>query len=308
MPRVIPLTGTLRANVRTELTANASGRVVKTFVERGQRVTQGTMLAQLDVRAAALSVAEANANVESSKTKLEAAHAECSRYDALLARGAVTKQEYDKQTAQCKQELANVAVSQARAVSASLNVGDGTIRAPFAGVITDRMVSVGDYVHADSKVVTLVVSDPLRLCITVPERRVAEVKLDATVAFTAIGLPDRTYTGAIKYLSQEVRPTTRDMIIEAIVPNPDGSLLPGMFVELTLVTGEQPMLVAPRSALFDTGSEKSIYVVSERRLSLRIIRPGAVAGDVVAIEEGASKGDVVVKNPSDAMFDGQAVE
>jgi membrane fusion protein, multidrug efflux system len=308
MPRVVPLTGTLLANLRTELTANASGRVVKTFVERGQRVTQGTVIAQLDVRAAALSVAEANANVASATTQFQSARDECTRYDALLARGAVSKQEYDKQTAECRQQFAKVAVSQAHAVSASLNVGDGTIRAPFTGIVTERWVTVGDYVRADSKVVTLVVSDPLRLNITVPERRIAEVKDGATVSFAAVALPGRTFTGAIRYMSQEVRPTTRDMIVEAIVANPDGVLLPGMFVELRLLTGEQPMLVVPASAVFDTGSEKSMYVVSDRRLSLRIIRVGAAAGDVVAVEEGAAKGDRVVKSPSDAMFDGQPVD
>src|SRR5690606_20455127 len=91
VPRLIPLTGTLNAELRSELTANATGRVLKTFVERGQKVDRGALIAQLDVRSAAASAAEAKASVASAQTQLDTARAECERYDALMARGAITQ-------------------------------------------------------------------------------------------------------------------------------------------------------------------------------------------------------------------------
>lgn len=308
VPRILPLTGTLMAELRAELTANASGRVTKTFVERGQKVALGAVLAQLDTRSARATAAEAQAGVASAKTQLDAARAECERYDGLVARGAITQQEHDRQTASCKQQLAAVAVSQARASSASIAVGDGTIRAPFAGVVTERMVSVGDYVQPSSKVVTLVVSNPLRLQLTVPERRIGEVKAGALVTFSAAALPGRVFSGNVKYLGGEVRAATRDVVVEAIVPNADGALLPGMFVDVSLHAGERPMPVAPKSAVFDTGQEKSLYVVKDKRLELHIIKLGVEAGDGVAVEEGAKAGDVVVVNPSPSLSDGAPVE
>ncbi|MEA2751740.1 MAG: rane fusion protein multidrug efflux system [Myxococcales bacterium] len=308
VPRIVPLTGTLTAELRTELTANSSGRVSKTFVERGQKVEQGALLAQLDVRSAAASAAEANASVTSAKTQLDAAKAECARYDALVARGAITQQEHDKQTANCKQQVAAVAVSQARASSASIAVGDGTIRAPFAGVVTERFVSVGDYVQPTSKVVALVVSNPLRLKMTVPERRMLDVKEGALVTFSPPAIPNRTFTGTVRFMGGEVRPTTRDIVVEAIVPNPDNALLPGMFVDANLHAGEQPMPVVPKTAIFTTGQEKSLYVVKDKRLVLRIVKLGPEAGDDVALEEGAAVGDVAVVKPSPSMSDGAPVE
>ncbi len=306
--RIVPLTGTLTAELRTELTANAGGRVTKTFVERGQKVAQGALIAQLDVRSAAASAAEAQANVASAQTQLEAARAECERFDALVARGAITQQEHDKQTATCKQQLASVAVSQARASSAAIAVGDGTIRAPFAGVVTERMVSVGDYVQPSSKIVTLVVGNPLRLKLTIPERRIGDVKEGALVTFSAAALPGRTFSGTVKYLSGEVRPTTRDVVVEAIVPNADGALLPGMFVEAALHVGERQAPVVPKTAILATGQEKSIYLVKDKHLELHLVKLGIEAGDAFAIEEGARAGDLVVTNPSPQMSDGAPVE
>ena len=308
VPRTIPLTGTLTADVRTDLTANASGRVAKTFIERGQRVDRGTVIAQLDVRSAAASAAEAQAAVARTKSQLEAAEADCERNVALVARGAISPQEHDKQAATCRDQLAALAVSEARATSAALAVGDGTIRAPFAGIVTERFVSIGDYVQASSKVVTLVVGHPLRLKLTVPERRIVEVKEGALVTFSPTSMPTRTFSGTIKYLSGEVRPTTRDVIVEAVVPNPDGALLPGMFVDVSLRVGERTMAVVPKAALFDTGQDSSVYLVENGHLVLRTVLPGPDAGDAVALEEGASPGDIVVTNPTPSMFDGAPVE
>ncbi|MET0384559.1 MAG: efflux RND transporter periplasmic adaptor subunit [Polyangiales bacterium] len=308
VPRFVPLTGTLTAELRTQLTANATGRVVRTFVERGQRVDRGALLAQLDVRAAAANAAEAEASVASAKTQLDVARAECERYDGLVLRGAITKQEHDRQTASCKQQLAAVAVSQARVSSASLAVGDGTIRAPFAGIVTERIISVGDYVQPSSKVVTLVVSNPLRLKMTVPERRIGQVKEGALVSFSPPSQPDKMFTGTVRYISGEVRETTRDVVVEAVVPNADGALMPGMFVNVSLHAGEHPMPVVPKTAVFATGDEKSIYVIEDKHLTLRIVKLGVEAGEDVALEEGAASGELAVLKPSASLSDGALIE
>lgn len=308
VPRLVPVTGTLTAELRTELTANASGRVLRTFVERGQKVERGALLAQLDVRAANANAAEAEASVASAKTQLDVARSECERYDGLVARGAITKQEHDRQSANCKQQLAAMAVTQARVATAALAVGDGTIRAPFAGVITERIISAGDYVQPPSKVVTLIISSPLRLKMTVPERRIGQVKEGALVTFSPAALPDRTFSGTVKYISGEVREATRDVVIEAVVPNADGALMPGMFVNASLHAGEQPMPVVPKDAVFATGDEQSIYVVDDKRLALRIVKLGVEAGDDVAIEEGAASGELAVLKPTASMSDGAPTE
>ena len=308
VPRLVSLTGTLMAELRTEVTANATGRVVKTFVERGQRVERDALLAEIDVRSATANAAEAEANVASARTQLDAARAECERYDALVARGAITKQEHDRQSSSCKQQLIAVTVSQARATSAALVVGDGMIRTPFSGVVTERLVSAGDYVQPPSKVATLVVSNPLRLKLTVPESRIRDIKQGELVTFSPSAIPDKVFSGTVKYLSGEVRQTTRDVVVEAVVPNADGALLPGMFVDVSLHAGERESPVIPKTAVFATGEEKSIYVVKDKHLYLKIIKLGVSAGDDIAVEEGVVAGELVVVKPTPSMADGLPVE
>jgi multidrug efflux pump subunit AcrA (membrane-fusion protein) len=115
VPKLLRLTGELSSNERTDLAANAAGRVTKTFVERGDHVAQGALLAQLDARSAALSRAEAQANVTSAAEQLKNAQADCERYVGLLAKGAITQQEYDKQRTSCQTQAASEEAARARA-------------------------------------------------------------------------------------------------------------------------------------------------------------------------------------------------
>src|ERR1700722_14304685 len=152
VPKVLSLTGTLSSNERTDLAANAAGRVVRTFVERGDHVAQGQVLAQLDARSAALSRAEAEANVNSATEQLKNVRADCQRYVGLLAKGAITQQEYDKQTTSCQTQASSEEAARVRAAQAVQTLTDSAIRAPFAGVIAERFVHVGAYVHRDGEV------------------------------------------------------------------------------------------------------------------------------------------------------------
>jgi membrane fusion protein (multidrug efflux system) len=182
VPKFLRLTGELSSNERTDLAANAVGRVTQTFVERGDHVVKGAVLAQLDARSAALVRAEAQANVTSAAVQLANAQAECERYSGLLAKGAITQEEYEKQRTSCQTQSAGTEAARARAAEASQTLTDSLIRAPFAGLIAERFVHVGDYVHADTRVVTLLVDDPLRLELTVPEANVASVHAGLVVS------------------------------------------------------------------------------------------------------------------------------
>jgi membrane fusion protein (multidrug efflux system) len=241
VPKTLAVTGSLEADQRTDLAANASGRVVRTFVERGDHVKAGAIIAQLDARAASLTQSEAQANVKSLDEQLAAVRAECARDDALLAKGAISQAEYDRQASQCRTQTASEEAARVRISEAARVVQDAAIRAPFAGVISERYVNVGDYVTASSKVVTLLVDDPLRLKLTVPEPAIPFAREGVTVTFEVLGLPDRTFSAPIRYVGREVRATTRDLVDEAIVDNHDRLLLPGMFATVQLSGEHHPV-------------------------------------------------------------------
>jgi membrane fusion protein (multidrug efflux system) len=308
VPNLLRLTGVLSSNERTDLAANAAGRVVKTFVERGDHVLQGAILAQLDARSAALSRAEAEANVTSASEQLKNLNADCQRYVGLLAKGAITQQEYDRQTTSCHTQAATEEAARARAAEAMQTVADSTIRAPFAGLVAERFVHVGDYVHADTRVVTLLVDNPLRLELTVPEANVGSVHPGLTVSFETVSLPGRVFTATVKFMGGEIREATRDLVVEAVTDNQDHALLPGMFVTAQLPVGEVTAPVVPATALVAHMQDQSVFAVVDGHLEERVVQLGPKVGELVAVADGVKKGEQVVVSPPAGVTDGVLVE
>ena len=308
VPEEIPLTGVLEAAERTELAANATGRVVRVFVDLGQVVAAGAPIAQLDSRTAALSETEATANAKSASAQLDTARRDCERYEGLLAKGAITQQEYDKAHGQCSGDLASENAAKAKAAQAAQTVSDATIRAPFAGKIAAKTIHVGDYVHPDTKVVTLLSDNPLRLQLTVPEPDIFAVKAGTRVRFESLGVPNRSFEAEVKNIGREVRAQTRDVLVEGTVDNQEGVLLPGMFATAHLQTGDTKHPVVPRSAVVVKDSESSVFVVVDKHLQQRAVHVGASLGDKVAITDGIKAGEPVVIDPNPATVDGALVQ
>jgi membrane fusion protein, multidrug efflux system len=308
VPRLLALTGVLSSNERTDLAANAAGRVVKTFVERGDHVAQGAVLAQLDARSAVLSQAEAKANATSASEQLKNLQADCARYQNLLAKGAITQQEYDKQATSCQTSAASEEAARVRAAEAAQTLTDSAIRAPFAGVIAERFVHVGDYVHADTRVVTLLVDDPLRLQLTVPEANIGSVHTGLNVSFESISVPGKTFTATVKFLGREIRETTRDLVVEAVTDNKDHVLLPGMFVTAHLPIGEKTEAVVPAKSIVHVEQNDTVFIVVDKKLQQRTVQLGPKVGELVAIDDGVKKGDMVVVSPPAGVVDGTLTE
>jgi membrane fusion protein (multidrug efflux system) len=307
VPVTLRLSGTLRGNQETDLAANAAGRVLATLVERGAQVAPGQVIAKLDTRAASLSAAEARAQAESAHAQQAQGQAECARYDQLKAKGAISDLEYDRAMAQCRTLPLSAEAASARARLAAQNVGDGIIRAPFGGVVTERQVEVGQYVRQDSRVVTLVSLDPLRLELAVPESEVSKVKVGAEVTFTVAAFPGKRYQGQIRFVSGALRSTTRDLVVEALVQNPDKTLLPGMFADVELTTGTRKLPGVPKAALQVREGQAHAFAIVDGRLEERLLSLGPEAGDRVSVLKGAAVGDRFALPPFEALSNGQRV-
>jgi membrane fusion protein, multidrug efflux system len=307
VPRTLRLTGTLRGDRETDLAANASGRVLSTEVERGDVIKPGQVLAKLDVRAAALSAAEARAQVESSRASAEQARTECGRYEQLKATGAVTELEYEQKITQCRTLPLSVEAASARAALAAQNVGDGIIRAPFAGTITERFVEVGQFVRQDSRVVTIVSVDPIRLELAVPEAEVSKVKAGAEVAFRVAAFPDRRFRGTVRFVSGALRSTTRDLVVEALVENKQRELIPGMFADVELTVGSVKLPSVPKRAVLTRDDQARVYAVLDGRLEERMLALGPSVGDRQAVTRGVALGDKVVVSDPSGLDNGQKV-
>jgi membrane fusion protein, multidrug efflux system len=306
VPRVLALTGTLRGSKQTDLAANAAGRVQETLVERGSPVKAGDLVARLDVRSAALSANEARAAADLTRTQALSAKRECDRYKALLDQNAISRAEYDRVTDQCSTSSLSIAAAQARASMATQVVGDGMIRAPFAGIVAQRYVEVGEYVRQDSKVATIVAIDALRLEFSVPEANIGAVKQGGTMTFTVPAYPGRTFAGVVRFVGAALRETTRDLVAEALVDNADQVLRPGMFASVALRTGEMPLPIIPKSAVVEKEGRSHVFVLAEQRIEERVVQTTAFSGDQVAVMSGLKATEKVVAKPTPALHNGAA--
>ena len=304
-PVTLRLSGNLRGLRETDLAANATGRVTSTSVERGTQVKAGQVLAQLDVRAAAISASEANAQAESARTSAAQAKLECSRAENLKASGSISQAEYDRLAAQCRTSTLGVEASTARAQMAAQNVGDGSVRAPFAGVVTERYVDVGEFVRPDSRVVTIVAIETLRLELAVPEADASKVKEDAEVTFKVATYPDRRFTGKVRFVSGAIRAATRDLVVEAIVDNADRALKPGMFADIELAVGTQKLAGIPREAALPKDGRLRAFFVVDGRLQERVLSTLPEVAGVIPVLKGAKAGEAVVVGDLRALANGQ---
>jgi membrane fusion protein (multidrug efflux system) len=305
-PEILTLTGTIAADQRSEVTADTQGKVVAVLVERGQRVKAGDPVVRLDVRTASLSAREAQANVESARAQKQLADEECRRAKALLDKGAITRSEYDRQSTQCTSSLQQVSAAQARADMISKSINDGLVRAPFDGVVTEKSVSVGEWVAPGRTLFTLVDDDPLRIELSVPEAQVRSIQKDQKVELNAVAAPDKTYTAKVTRIGGEVG-KSRSLIVEATL-DPQSDLVPGMFAEAHVIVGQTPRPVVPKDAVVKRGRIWHAFVAVKGELQDRIVQvDGSPAPGQVAIIQGVNKGDKVVAKVTEQITDGLRV-
>ncbi|HEY3252560.1 MAG TPA: efflux RND transporter periplasmic adaptor subunit [Polyangiaceae bacterium] len=306
-PRTLRLTGTLRGERETDLAANVAGRVISMKIERGQRIAKGEVIAEVDVSAAALALAEARVAVQNMKTQEAINQVDCARYEKLKASGAVTDLEYDQVTAKCKTAPLNREAAEARQSIAAKSVGDRRILSPFAGIVTDRYVQVGEYVQASSRVASLAQVADLRLEFSLPEQSYPDVKLGQDVAFRVVAYGSQPFSGTVSHISGAVR-ETRDVLVEASVKNPDHKLLPGMFADVELTVGQETLPSIPKAAAFEANGKLNALVVQDGALEQRVLQPGPEVDGRLAVRRGLVSGERVVASYSPELKNGQRVK
>lgn len=307
MPRILLLTGDLQGDQEAFVAADATGKVTGAPIERGQAVAAGQVLVHLDDRSAALLAKEAEANLALAQSQFELARTEQGRGQALLAKKAITRAEFDRTQTTYNVGESALAAALARRDSARKNLADTAIKAPFSGVVADRLVQVGEYVRPETRVARLVSIDRLRLSLNVPETAVGQVRQGQAVSFTVGAFPGKTFYGSVRFVGAAVREAGRDMLIEVLVANKGGGLRPGMFASARLDLGEAPAVAVPQAALREDGSTRRVFVVEQGRAVERLVEVGERRDGWVQIQKGIQSGERVISPPTPALKDGAPV-
>jgi len=345
--RFFRVTGSLAADEHADVAAETAGRVVGTPVERGSRVTTGAILVRLSDTEASASLREADANaaqlearlglaagqpfdsmrvpeVLNAKASLDWAQADFNRIQSLLEQKVVSQAEYDQkltqvqaarqqyQTAQngAQQSYRSLQAARARIDLARKAAADTTVRAPFSGTVSERFVGTGDYVTKGMKVATVVRIDPVRVELTVPEQYLSLVKAGQTVRLTVDAYPGEVFGATVRFVSPALKPDQRALTVEAVAPNADGRLKPGLFATALLQrAAPAPALLAPESAVETIAGTSRVYVIAARdRIEERIVTIGEKVGDRVELASGVKAGERVAANPRGKLADGVRVQ
>jgi RND family efflux transporter MFP subunit len=190
-------------------------------------------------------------------------------------------------------------------------VNDTTIRAPFAGWVAEKLVAVGEQITAggpqSTKVVTLVRIDPLRLSLTVPQQDISRIQPGQSVRFEVDSFPDRTFEAKVRFIAPVVTNDTRSMVVEAMAPNPDGLLRPGLFATAELELKDKGTGVfAPQQAVQKMGDVGRVLVVRDGLAREQVVALGEASRGKVEIRAGLTGKEILVARP-EAAHDGDKV-
>lgn len=303
VPDQISLPGTVRGTQMAVLTARNGGQVTRVTVEAGVQVDRGAVLVEVDTEDARAALARAGAQLTQAQVDWQQARADEKRFRALLEQGAITKRDYELvkhryDAARAARSAAQQAVSAARQ-----RLGYAVVRAPFAGVVTERRVDPGDMVSPGAALMTLSGGRP-EVRVYAGERVFAAIKQDTPVSVRVAG---GDYQAQITQLVNAADPATHTHLIKLTLPS--GTLVPsGAYAVAVFTAGMRRALTLPATAVITRAGLTGVLVVdTEGTAHFREVRTAAAADGVVVIAAGVGAGERVVARPTPDMGNGTRI-
>jgi RND family efflux transporter MFP subunit len=307
------LPGTLRGYVESPIYARSTGYLLHWYADIGTRVKQGQLLADLDTPEIDQELAQALAQRQQTSSSLALAKSSLERWQQLRQRDAVSQQELDERQSTYTQDVANLAAADANVKRLQQLESFKRIVAPFAGVVTQRNVDVGDLIDAGSgtsrALFALAQSDPLRVYVQLPQAYAQNVSVGQKVVVTQAELPGQQFHGTITHISGAIDVPTRSLQVEVTLPNPDDRLRPGAYVQVAVPAVAHAQLTVPGNALLFRAEGPRVAVVDANgNVQLHKIVITRDLGTSLEIESGIEAGDRIIINPSDSIADGDHVQ
>ena len=303
-PSTLDVIGTAAAIQGVTVSADLPGTVDKINFESGKAVNAGDVLVELDTRQerAQLAAAEADWNL---------AHVNYGRTEELAKQGVVSRVEYDRATSEQKS-------TEARVGEIKATIARKTIRAPFSGILGIRQVNLGQYLAAGQAIVPLQSLNPIYVNFGVPQQHTPQVKIGRRLRISSDDLPGLEFSGRVTAVDSVVNETTRNIQVQATLPNSGNKLRPGMFVRVDLALGADRQVIAlPASAINYAPYGDSVFIVTDlkdpkgkpyRGVRQQFVKVEGSRGDQVAVVSGVNPGEEIVTSGVFKLRNGAAVQ
>ena len=309
----LELPGRLEAYIRAPIYARVPGYLKSWKHDIGSKVKAGEVLAEIETPDLDQQLTQARADLAVAQANSKLAQISAERWQSLAGTDAVAKQDVDQRTFTFNASVSQVKAAQANVDRLVAEAGFKRLIAPFDGVVTARNTDIGALINVGGAGGSelFVVSDTrrLRVYINVPQNDVPSVPPGTTATILAPEHPDRTYTGTVESSSQSVDPSTGTTLMQLIVDNSAGEMMPGDSVTIHLQIGHAtPVLSVPSSALiFDAKGLSVATMGSDNRVSLKPVSIERDLGSVVELASGLTAEDRVIQNPPDGIVTGAEV-
>jgi membrane fusion protein (multidrug efflux system) len=291
----ITATGQIEPIQSIELRPEVGGRLVEIMAREGAEVQQGAPLFKVDDGELKAEVARASADRDLAQQAL-------ARTRQLLAEKAAAPADVERAEAQMRS-------TQAQLDLLTLRLERTVVRAPFTGVLGQRLASLGDFVNNQSRLISLQTVNPQRASFQVPERYAERLKVGQTVLFRVAALSSRDFSGRVDFVDPQVQLPGRTITMKALVSNPRRELQGGMFIEARLETATRPQAtVIPEEAILPVAGQMFAWVVegdstARRQVSLGVRTPG-----FVEVLSGVRPGEQVVVGGAERLAPGLKVQ
>jgi membrane fusion protein, multidrug efflux system len=278
----IEAVGTALASESITVTAKSNGLIKKIAFRDGQKVTAGQILVELDA-------AEIEAKLQEMRAARDNARQNYERAKALVKTQAMAQAKVEELTSL-------LAVAEARIRAEEAKLADTVVRAPFAGRLGLRQVSLGALVKPGDPITTLDDAAVIRLDFEIPETALSVVLPGAALTATSAAVAGRKFEGRVTTIDSRVDPLTRSIRVRADIPNTDESLKPGMFLTIVLATSHRPSaVVVPEEAVVAFAGQQYVFAVRDGRASrTRVVLGQRLPGAVEIVEGLAANVDIVV--------------
>lgn len=289
--------GSLESPSEVEISAEVAGRVSSLRFQEGSAVEQGQVLVELNAAKARSQLVAREAALQSANVQLANLQRTFERQQKLVEQGLVSEEEFEE--VRTERNSARAAVEQAEAELALTReqLEDTTVRAPFAGTISEKLVDEGAIVSPGDPLAHLYRLDPLEFSFSVPERFSGRLAVGQPVSVTTAAYPEQSFPGEVTFVSPSISEETRTLAVKATVPNPERKLKPGAFATGLVTVGKRENRpVVPAEALVAIRSGYMVFVVEDGRARSREISVGLRRDGVVEITEGLQPGETIVRS------------
>jgi RND family efflux transporter MFP subunit len=335
----LQLPGNIQAVAEAPILARADGYLAKRLVDIGDRVRAGQPLAEIDapeldaqvrqskatVQQAQAAMGQALANLEQGKSDMDLARVTAERWTKLASEGVASRQENDQYQAQYRSKQANVEALEKAILfqRSSISVAEANVnriermqsyrivKAPFDGVVTLRNVDPGALVVSGNTLLFRIAqTGSLRAYVSVPQSHASSVRPGQTARLTVSNLPGRQFTGTVTRNASSLDPASRTLLVEIQVPNPDSSLIPGMYAQIDLANAQTaaPVLIPSDALIVRADGAQVAVVLPDHTVRIQKIGVGRDYGDRLEVSTGLQGGETIIASPGDVTQDGMKVE